>query len=150
MGLGNRGQVNHSDYEKCKKILKREIRRTKRGYDMDLAGKIKENSKRFYSYIKSKRVARERIDPLKNQYGHLCVEPQEMGEIFNEYFSSVFTAESTMGAQEIRETSGDVLGRCMLLGRRYLQPYKSKLLRMLESETKRENAGKSQQVWQHL
>jgi len=27
---------------------------------------------------------------------------------------------------------------------------KSKLLQMLESETKRENAGKSQQVWQHL
>jgi len=27
---------------------------------------------------------------------------------------------------------------------------KRKLLRMLESETKRENAGKSQQVWQHM
>jgi len=27
---------------------------------------------------------------------------------------------------------------------------KSKLLQMLESETKRENAGKSQQGWQHL
>jgi len=34
----------------------------------------------------------------------------EMGEIFNEYFSLVFTVENIMGAKEIMETSGDVLG----------------------------------------
>ena len=54
-------------------------------------------------------MARGRIGPLKNQHDHLCVEPQEMGAIFNEYFSLVFPEENIMGAKEIRERSCDVL-----------------------------------------
>lgn len=34
--------------------LKREIRRVKRGHDIALANKVKENPKRFYRYINTK------------------------------------------------------------------------------------------------
>lgn len=34
--------------------LKREIRRVKRGHDIALANKVKENPKRFYKYINTK------------------------------------------------------------------------------------------------
>lgn len=34
-------------------------------------------------YIKGKSGARERMGPLKDQQGHLCLEPQEMGEMLN-------------------------------------------------------------------
>lgn len=43
---------------------------------MTLKDKVKENQKKNY---KSKRITRERIDPINNQYGQLCVELQDMG-----------------------------------------------------------------------
>ena len=48
-----------------------------------MANRIKENPKAFYSYVKSKRVARERVGPLKDSGGDLCMEPEEMGKILN-------------------------------------------------------------------
>ena len=53
-----------------------------------MASRIKENPKAFYTYIKSKRVARERVGPLKDRGGNLCAEPEEMGKVLNEYFVS--------------------------------------------------------------
>jgi len=50
---------------------------------MALASRIKENTKAFYTYTRSKRVARERVGPLKDRGWNLCVEPEEMGELLN-------------------------------------------------------------------
>ena len=61
-----------------------------------MASRIKENPKAFCTYIKSMRVARERVGPLKDKGGHLCVEPEEMDEVLNEYFASVFTKEKDL------------------------------------------------------
>ena len=58
-----------------------------------MASRIKENPKAF---TKSKRVARERVGPLKDKGGNLCVEPEEMGEVLKEYFASVFTKEKDL------------------------------------------------------
>lgn len=65
------------------------------------------NPKRFFKYIKRKRVTTERILPLKDQCGHLCVEAQEIGEAFSQYFLSAFTLEKVM---KVKETESDVLG----------------------------------------
>ena len=40
---------------------------------------------------------------LKDNGGKFCVEPQEVGEIFNEYFASVFTKEKNMTDVEVRD-----------------------------------------------
>eukprot|EP00061_Rhincodon_typus_P010939 g35589.t1 len=48
------------------------------------------------------------MGPLKDQDGHICVELREMGEVLNEYFSSVFTVEKDMKTWELGE--GSVLG----------------------------------------
>ena len=61
-----------------------------------MASRIKENPKAFYTYIKNKRVARERVGPLKDKGGNQCVEPKEMGEVLNEYFASVFIKEKDL------------------------------------------------------
>ncbi|MBB6725585.1 hypothetical protein [Proteus mirabilis] len=92
----DRSSESLEEYKESRSILKREIRRAKRGHEIALANRVKENPKGFYKYIKDKRVTRERIGPLKDQQGGLCVEPQEMGEILNEYFASVFTVEKDM------------------------------------------------------
>ncbi|XP_067869988.1 uncharacterized protein [Heterodontus francisci] len=97
------------EYRGCRTTLKKEIRRAKRGHEISLADNIKKNPKRFYKYIKSKRVARERVGPLTDQCGNLRVEPQEMGEVLNEYFASVFTFEKVMEASEFKGGNSDIL-----------------------------------------
>ena len=46
------------EYRGCRSRVKREIRRAKRGHEIVLADKAKENPKSFYKYMKGKRVTR--------------------------------------------------------------------------------------------
>ena len=69
------------EYKESRNKLKQGVRRAKRGNEKALASRIKENPKAFYTNIKSKRIARERVGPLKDKGGNLCVEPEEMGEV---------------------------------------------------------------------
>ena len=54
--LGSSGSLD--EYRGCRRGVKREIRRAKRGCEIVLADKTKENPKSFYKYIKGKRVTR--------------------------------------------------------------------------------------------
>ncbi|PLS49478.1 hypothetical protein CYV29_15670, partial [Carnobacterium maltaromaticum] len=99
------------EYRECRTNLKRGIKRAKRGHEISLANRVKENPKAFYSYIRSKRVTRERIGPLKDKGGKLCVESEKMGEILNEYFASVFTEERDMTDVEVRNRCLITLGQ---------------------------------------
>jgi len=65
--------------KKCKKLLKREIRRAKGRHEVALPDKVKEYPKSFHSDIRSKRIVRDKIGPLEDQSGRLCMEPKEMG-----------------------------------------------------------------------
>ncbi|XP_062926608.1 retrovirus-related Pol polyprotein from type-1 retrotransposable element R1 isoform X1 [Mobula hypostoma] len=85
------------DYKANRKELKKEIRRARRGREKALAGRIKENPKAFYQYVKSKRIRCERIEPIKCDSGKVCMEPEEIAEVLNEYFTSVFTMEKDLG-----------------------------------------------------
>ena len=58
-----------------------------------MAGRIKENPNAFYRYVRNKRRTKVRLGPVKDSSGKLCVEPEEIGEVLNEYFSSVFMQE---------------------------------------------------------
>ena len=75
----------------ARRELKRELRRAKRGHEKTLADRIKENPKAFYRYVKNRRLVRARLGPVTDSRGKLCVEPEEIGEALNQYFSSVFT-----------------------------------------------------------
>eukprot|EP00061_Rhincodon_typus_P003667 g20667.t1 len=79
------------------------IRKAKRGREVSLANKIKENPKAFVAYIRRKRVARERVGPLKGKGEKLRMEPQEVEEILNKYFVLVFTKEKDMSDIEVRD-----------------------------------------------
>jgi len=54
------------EYKESRKKGKQGVSRAKRGHENSLASRIKENPKALYTYIKSKRVARERVGPLKD------------------------------------------------------------------------------------
>eukprot|EP00061_Rhincodon_typus_P005144 g24309.t1 len=83
----------------------------KKGHEKLLANRIKENPKTFYTYIKSKRVARERTGPVKDKGGNLCVEPEEVGEVLNEYFVSVFAKDKELVEGDLREGTVEFTGQ---------------------------------------
>lgn len=49
------------------------------------------------------------MGPLRNQRGQLCMEPQEMGKVLHEYFSSVITVEKGMRTREQGAVNGSFL-----------------------------------------
>ena len=58
-----------------------------------MAGNIKNDSKRFYVYVRSKQKVRDKVGPLENNRGNIISDGFQMTEVLNEYFSSVFTTE---------------------------------------------------------
>ena len=58
-----------------------------------LAGNIKNYSKSFYAYVRSKQKVRGKVGTLENNRGNIISDGFQMLEFLNEYFSSVFTTE---------------------------------------------------------
>ena len=58
-----------------------------------MAGNIKNDSKSFYAYVRSKQKVRDKVGPLENNRGNIISDGIKMAEVLNEYFSSVFTTE---------------------------------------------------------
>ena len=58
-----------------------------------MAGNIKNYSKIFYAYVRSKQTVRDKVGPLENNRGNIFSDGFQMAEVLNEYFSSVFTTE---------------------------------------------------------
>eukprot|EP00061_Rhincodon_typus_P003194 g19499.t1 len=76
---------------------------------MSLTSWIEENLKTFSAHIKSKRVTRKRVGPLKDKR-NLCVEPVGVNEVLDEHFTSVFTEEKDVDDGKIGEGYVDILG----------------------------------------
>eukprot|EP00061_Rhincodon_typus_P005637 g25399.t1 len=77
---------------------------------MTLARRVKENPKAFHRYIKNRRITREKVGPLKDKEGNLCLDAENVGKILNENFASVFTQEKDMEDSEICEEHANMLG----------------------------------------
>ena len=58
-----------------------------------MAGNIKNYSKSFYAFVRSKQNVRDKVGPLENNRGNIISEGFQMAEVLNEHFSSVFTTE---------------------------------------------------------
>eukprot|EP00061_Rhincodon_typus_P011608 g36759.t1 len=69
------------------------LRRARRRHEKTLVDRIKENPKAFYTYVGNKSMARVRVGPIRRSGGSLSAESEEVGEVLNEYFASVFTCE---------------------------------------------------------
>ena len=79
------------------KEVRNKIRSAKRKFEKRLAnGGEKDGVKKrqLYSYVKQRTKSRPSIGPLKDKAGRVVQEEREMAEVFNEFFSSVFTREN--------------------------------------------------------
>ena len=70
------------------------IKLAKSKFEVHLANKIKEDSKTFYAYVKSKSRGKGNIGPLRDSGGKLVSDDRGMGNILNDYFGSVFTRKN--------------------------------------------------------
>ena len=87
---------NNDDYIKYKEAVNattKEIRSSKRIFEQKLATNIKQDSKSFFAYIRSKQRVKDSIGPLKGNNGAVISNNKEMAESLKQYFSTVFTLE---------------------------------------------------------
>ena len=86
-------------YREEEKHVRRLIRNAKKRFERKLAeGGAKDGAqkRKFYAYVKQRTKSRPAIGPLKDREGGTVSENKKMAEIFNTYFSSVFTREDTV------------------------------------------------------
>ena len=76
-----------------------EIRQSKRSYEQKLACNIKNDSKGFYAYVRSKQNVQDKVGPLEDSAGNIISQGFLMAEDLNGYFSSVFTKEEEVHYQ---------------------------------------------------
>ena len=88
-----RKDEDYANYKEALNLATTEIRKSKRTFEKKLAGNIKNDSKSFYAYVRSKQKVRDKVGPLENNRGNIISEGFQIAEVLNEYFSSVFTTE---------------------------------------------------------
>ena len=84
---------NYATYKEALNLATTEIRKSKRTFEHILAGNIKNYSKSFYAYVRSKQKVRDKVGPLEYNSGNIISDRFQMAEVLNEYFSLVFTTE---------------------------------------------------------
>ena len=85
--------AHNSKYKEALNAATTEIRQSKRSYEQKLACNIKNDSKRFYAYVRSKQNVQDKVGPLEDSAGNIISQGFLMAEDLNGYFSSVFTKE---------------------------------------------------------
>ena len=84
---------DYTNYKEALNLATTEIRKSKRTFEKKLAGNIKNDSKSFYAYVRSKQKVRDKVGPLENNSENIISDGFQMAEVLNEYFSSAFTTE---------------------------------------------------------
>jgi len=91
------GQEDKEAYKAAERKVANMIRNAKRAEERKLAKEKTKNSKPFFAYVKKRTKARDPVGPLKKDDGTNVTDPEEMAEILNEFFSSVYTREDVTG-----------------------------------------------------
>jgi len=87
-------QKDQNRYKKLKAELQRQSRRAHTEFMKEIVSKeLKDNPKRFWSYIKSRKQDASGITALKNKDGFLHSDTPTKAEILNNQFHSVYTKE---------------------------------------------------------
>ena len=79
-------------YKRVEKEVQKTVRRAKKTFEKKLAKEAKKNPRAFYSYLNSKTVNKQSVGPLKDD-GNIVSDNEQMCDLMNKYFSSVFTNE---------------------------------------------------------
>lgn len=104
--METRTEEKFKEYTRIRNQLKWEIRKSKRELERKIAEDIKEQPKKFWKYVNSKRKVKTGISDLKGLDGDLqkiAVRDQDKAEVLAKFFSSVFTQEPPGGLPDFQE-----------------------------------------------
>ncbi|KAL8570711.1 hypothetical protein ACOMHN_039146 [Nucella lapillus] len=91
-----RRAIRRKQYRRIQAQTRYEVRQASRKYLEDVVSEdYRTNSKRFWSYVKSKKQEADGVAPLKDKQGFLRSNSQNKAEILGDQFRSVFTEEDT-------------------------------------------------------
>ena len=92
---GEKTTETYRQYKKAQNLASKTVRAAKHRIEKNIASNIKSDPKAFYKYIKQKTKNKQEITALKTDKGTLTSTDEEIAELLNEYFSTVFTNELT-------------------------------------------------------
>ena len=89
--------LNHDfqKYKNAEREASRLIRNAKRKLEKKIANNIKVDTKYFWKYARSLTKVKSTIGPLTDSKGDVITDDQKTADEFNNFFSSVFTKETT-------------------------------------------------------
>ena len=107
-------EEDYANYKEALNAATTEIRESKRSYEKKLACNIKNDSKNFYAYVRSKQNVQDKVGPLEDSAGNIISQGFLMAEDLNSYFSSVFTKEDisslSVADAKFQEAKSEYLG----------------------------------------
>ena len=113
-----RKDEDYANYKQALSAAATEIRQSKRSYEQKLACDIKNYSKSFYAYVRSKQNVRDKVGPLEDSAGNIISRGFLMAKNLNGYFSSMFTREdiSSLPVPETKfqDAKSDYLGQLIV------------------------------------
>ena len=84
------------EHKLAQRICKQTVSDAKKHFEEHVTNNIKFINKEFFKYIRSRKPAREAVEPLDDKgVKGVLKEDREIAEKLNEFFASVFTAEDT-------------------------------------------------------
>ena len=99
-----------TNYKEALNAATTEIRKSKEA--------IKNDSKSFYAYVRSKQNVRDKVGPLEDSAGNIKSQGFLMAEDLNRYFSSVFTREDisslSVSDTKFQEAKSDYLRQLII------------------------------------
>ena len=87
-----RKDEDYANYKEALNLATTEIRKSKT-FEKKLAGNIKNDSKSFYAYVRSKQKVRDKVGLLESNSVNIISDGFQLAEVLNEYFSSLYTTE---------------------------------------------------------
>jgi Reverse transcriptase (RNA-dependent DNA polymerase) len=84
---------NLANYKRSRNFTTGLIRKSKGEYEKKLVNRVKDDPKKFYAYVNSKRKTKDSIGPLMDSNGEKTSDFKKMGNVLNTFFGSVFTIE---------------------------------------------------------
>ena len=103
----------HTEYQAylaVQKSVAKIIRAAKKKLERNLAKNMKKNPRPFYAHLNKGIRSRAQVGPLKNSDGELISDNNGMCNVFNSFFSSIFTKENDLNIPTpTRVCTGEVL-----------------------------------------
>ena len=103
---------NHPAVKAACKSAKAEIRKSRLNFEQKLALNIKNDTKSFFAYARSKTKCKVQVGPLMNSEGVMLDSSDDMVQSFNDYFASVFTTEDVSSLPEPVCMTSEALDEC--------------------------------------